>query len=121
MAGEEILWLTTVDGRGRPQSSPVWFHWDGEHIWIASSPGATKVANVRGNPAVAAHLDGAAPGELVVSIEATAALGGELPAGYDDKYSAGFSRLGTTAAAYRDEFSAVLRLTPTRLRSFLSV
>jgi Pyridoxamine 5'-phosphate oxidase len=27
---EPIVWLTTVRADGRPQSSPVWFLWDGD-------------------------------------------------------------------------------------------
>lgn len=121
LATEEIIWLTTVDAAGQPQSSPVWFLWDGDAVWIASAPGAAKVTNVRGRPAVSLHLEGAAPGELVVSIEGEASLGGVLPEAYDAKYAEGFTRLGTSATAYRREFSAALKVTPKRLRTFLSV
>ena len=31
---EEVIWLTTVDGQGMPQPSPVWFVWDGSTILI---------------------------------------------------------------------------------------
>jgi Pyridoxamine 5'-phosphate oxidase len=29
LAIEPIVWLTTAGADGQPQSSPVWFHWDG--------------------------------------------------------------------------------------------
>ena len=121
LATEEIGWLTTVAADGRPQSSPVWFLWQDGAVWIASEPSARKVLNLAGNPAASFHLEGAGPGELVVTIEGTATVGGTLPDGYGEKYGAGLERLTTTAAAYLEDFSATVRLVPTRVRMFRSV
>ena len=119
---EEVLWLTTVDAGGSPQSSPVWFHWDGEDVLVLSRPDAPKVANVEHHPAVSLHLNGGEAGTLVVSIEATAALtervGDARRSAYAEKYRAGFARLGTDASGYFAEFSTALVARPHRVRCF---
>jgi predicted pyridoxine 5'-phosphate oxidase superfamily flavin-nucleotide-binding protein len=51
---EPIVWLTTAGADGQPQSSPVWFHWDGSAFWLRTQVAARKVANIRANPKVAA-------------------------------------------------------------------
>ena len=121
LATEEIGWLTTVAADGRPQSSPVWFLWHDGAVWIASEPSATKVVNLAGNPAASFHLEGAGPGDLVVTIEGTATVGGSVPAAYGEKYAAALDPLATTAAAYLADFSATVRLVPSRVRMFRSV
>jgi PPOX class probable F420-dependent enzyme len=120
---DEVAWLTTVDGRGRPQSSPVWFHWDGADALVLTQPHARKVANIGGNPLVALHLDGAQAGATVVTIEAEASLvepdAARLDA-YAAKYADGFVRLGIDAPAYLARFSTRVLVRPTRLRTFRS-
>ena len=54
--GELIGWLVTVNGRGAPQPSPVWFLWDGESFLVYSRPGHAEAAQHRCEPA-----GGAAP------------------------------------------------------------
>jgi len=119
---EEVLWLTTVDDGGQPQSSPVWFHWNGEDVLVLSRPDAPKVANIVRRPAVSLHLNGGEAGTLVVSIEATAGVDGGVSAArrsaYAEKYREGFARLGTDASSYFAEFSTALVAQPRRVRCF---
>jgi hypothetical protein len=35
---EIAAWLTTVTAEGQPQSTPIWFHWDGSTFLIYSQP-----------------------------------------------------------------------------------
>jgi PPOX class probable F420-dependent enzyme len=118
----EIGWITTVTSSGRPQSSPVWFVWDGEAVHIATRPAAPKVRNARANHHVAFHVDGAAPGDIVVSLEGTAEVREQLDASdaYVAKYEGGMDRLGITPGDYLTEFSSALRITPVRWRVFVS-
>ena len=37
LASEIPVWLTTVNDQGQPQSSPVWFWWDGEVFTCSAS------------------------------------------------------------------------------------
>ena len=121
LAAADIGWLTTVSADGRPQSSPVWFVHDDGDIWVASEPEAAKVANVAARPAASFHLEGAAPGDLVVTLEGHAGLADAMPASYAAKYEDGCRRIGTTAERYLARFSAVVRITPTRWRVFASL
>ncbi len=36
-ATEKIGWLTTVNADGQPQSSPLWFLWTGDEIFVYAS------------------------------------------------------------------------------------
>ena len=47
---EIAAWLTTVTADGQPQSTPIWFHWDGSTFLIYSQPGRPKLRNIAGNP-----------------------------------------------------------------------
>jgi PPOX class probable F420-dependent enzyme len=78
--GSEIaVWLTSVSAQGQPQSTPVWFHWDGETFLFYSQPEATKLANIASNPRVSLHLVGDAEAEDVVTFEGLAALDPSAP------------------------------------------
>jgi PPOX class probable F420-dependent enzyme len=120
----DVGWITTVDRHGQPQSSPVWFLWDGAAIHVLTRPGAAKVRNIAGNPRVTFHLDGAGPGDVVVTIEGSAGTAAQLEDsvadGYVAKYASGMNRLGVTSGEYVAEFSVVLRIVPTRWRVFRS-
>ena len=120
----EVGWITTVDGGGQPQASPVWFVWDEAAIHVATRPDAAKVRNVARNRRVAFHLDGAQPGDIVVTLEGTATVtdgfADAIVDTYVAKYAVGLSRLGITAGEYFEEFSAAVRITPSRRRVFRS-
>lgn len=120
----DVAWITTVNSSGQPQSSPVWFHWDGATFLVLSQPTATKVTNVVANAKVAIHLDGAAPGTTVVTVEGVAALVDITKArlaDYVTKYGDGITRLGSDPDAYLNEFSASIVIQPTRARIFASM
>ncbi len=55
---ELIVWLTTVRADGQPQTSPVWFLWDGETFLIYSRPDAARLRNIAANRRVSLNLDG---------------------------------------------------------------
>src|SRR5688572_7431828 len=82
----EVAWLTTVTGSGQPQSSPVWFLWDGSSFWLRSQAAAGKVRNIQANPKVAIHLSDDGHGGDVVTVDGTASLGEEPPDGLLDRY-----------------------------------
>jgi PPOX class probable F420-dependent enzyme len=53
LSSTPLAWLTTVRADGQPQSSYVWFHFDGDDIVVFSESGAAKIRNVQANPKVA--------------------------------------------------------------------
>jgi len=42
---------------GKPRVLPIWFHWTGEELVMASFAGAAKARALRANPAVAVTID----------------------------------------------------------------
>jgi PPOX class probable F420-dependent enzyme len=79
LAGESVGWLTTVRADGQPQSSPVWFMWDGASLWLRSQAHAGKVRNIAANPRVAFHLADDGNGGNIITIDGTASLEAERP------------------------------------------
>ena len=60
-----IAWLTTLRSDGSPHTTPAWFIFDENFIWIASGQRNRKVANVLGDPRVSIAIDGSASSPLV--------------------------------------------------------
>ena len=116
---EEVVWLTTVNADGQPQSSPVWFLWDNGTL-LHHSKADQKIRNIRRHPRVALHLNEGPSGE-VVSIEGTAeVLEGDSAANvrpaYLEKYRDGLKQLGLTPERLIAEYPVAFRVTPTRFR-----
>lgn len=125
LGDEGIVWLTTVRSDRQPQTSPVGFVWDGQRFLIISQPGTPKVRNIRSNPKVSLHLDterDAVDGG-VVTLEGTAALEdgplhGEEASVYLERYGPDMRAQGLTPDEAFSEYSTVIRVTPTRVRSY---
>jgi PPOX class probable F420-dependent enzyme len=127
LATSSMGWLTTMRADGQPQSSYIWFHFDGTDLLVFSRPGRPKVANVQANPLVSFHLDGDGYGGQVLTIDARAELLADgvsavdpgrvqaYLAKYDDPIR---NRLESTPEEMMQQFSDPLRVTPTRVRSW---
>ncbi len=74
---EQVIWLTTVSSKGKPQSSPVWFLWRDETFVIYSQPDMPKLKAIRRNSHVSLHLNSSETGEDIVILEGTAQIVGE--------------------------------------------
>jgi PPOX class probable F420-dependent enzyme len=123
LATSQLAWLTTVRADGQPQSSYVWFHFDGTDVLICSQSAAAKVRNVRSSPLVSFHLNGDDFGGQVLTMDASAAvvddIGPERLAAYLAKYDEAIrTQLSTTPEQLRADYSTTLRITPTRIRSW---
>lgn len=118
---ELIAWLTTVNPSGQPQSTPIWFLWDGEEFVIYGSKNGPKTPNIRANPHVSLHLEGDRQGggnvifEGMARIdEAVASLDGS--ASYLAKYGDTIKAYGWTPQSMAEDYPHVIRVTPTRVR-----
>ena len=60
-----IAWFTTLRSDGSPHTTPAWFIFDENFIWIASGQRNRKVANIFGDPRVSIAIDGSASSPLV--------------------------------------------------------
>jgi PPOX class probable F420-dependent enzyme len=119
-----VAWLTTVRADGQPQSSYVWFQFDGEDLLVFSQPDAAKVRNIAANPLVSFHLDGDGEGGAVVTVDARAEVLSADPdaarlAAYLAKYDQTIrTGLNSTPEQLRQQFSTAIRVTPSRVRSW---
>ena len=118
---ELIIWLTTVGATGQPQSSPVWFLWDGETFLVYSQPRTAKLRNLAANPRVGLHLDGNGRGGDVVIVEGTASVEPDAaPADrvpeYVEKYRERIAANRWTPASFAADYSEAVRITPLRAR-----
>ena len=119
---ETIAWLTTVSGSGQPQSSPVWFLWDGSSLWLRSQEGAGKVRNIAANSRVSIHLADDGHGGSIVTVEGTASIEdepAELVDGYMAKYGDAIrDALGSTPEQVAKDYPVTIRITPTTARAW---
>jgi PPOX class probable F420-dependent enzyme len=118
---ERIIWLTTVTASGQPQSTPVWFRWDGGEFLIFGAARGPKVRSIESNPRVGLHLEGNGRGGANVIFEGTARID---PAGpkahavpaYIEKYREFIDSYGWTPESFAADYPHVIRVSPTRAR-----
>jgi hypothetical protein len=58
LAGERMCRAATVDGDGAPHVSPLWFVWDGTHLWLNSVVQSQRWANLMRDPRISVIVDG---------------------------------------------------------------
>jgi PPOX class probable F420-dependent enzyme len=58
--------LATVRGDGRPHVVPVWYHYDGQEIFVVTDKNSVKARNIAKNPDVSLIVDDAKgkPGDI---------------------------------------------------------
>jgi PPOX class probable F420-dependent enzyme len=120
LTDEPVIWLTTVSPGGQPQTSPVWFLYDGEFL-IYSLGEAARLRNIDTNPRVSLNLDGNGEGGDIISIEGRARVdrtpspSTDVPA-YQAKYTPYIERNGWTPEQFATDYPVAIRITPTRVR-----
>ena len=119
---DSVGWLTTVRADGQPQSSPVWFIWDGASLWLRSQAQAGKVRNIEANPRVSFHLADDGHGGNIITIDGAASLEGEPPElleAYLAKYDEAIrTALQTSPEQLAADYPTTIRITPTRTRAW---
>ena len=120
---EAVAWLTSIRADGQPQSSPIWFYWDGTSLWIRSQAHAGKVANIAANPRVAFHLNSDEHGGQVITIDGNAAFEDAPPGEVIDAYLAKYddairNALQMTPEQLAADYPTTIRITPTRTRTW---
>jgi PPOX class probable F420-dependent enzyme len=122
LTNDAVGWLVTVRHDGQPQSSPVWFLFDGDDIYIQSQPSAQKVRNIEANDRVSFHLNDDGTGSDIVTLDATAAIvtnpDAQLFDRYLGKYESAMEAMGSTPVRLAQTYSTTIRLTPTRLHAW---
>lgn len=114
--------MTTVRPDGTPQSSLVWFLWDGERFLIYSRR-SSRVRNLAHNPRVALNFNSNGRGGAVVTFTGTAVVDDTRPPvaenrDYLEKYASAIARIGHTPASFTDAYPVPLVVTPATLRAW---
>ena len=120
---EQVAWLTTVNSRNVPQPAPIWFLWEDDTLLFYSRADALRNRNVKNNSNVSVNLNSNERGGEVVVIWGKATVEPQtLPAdqhsSYLEKYRQGISRIGMTPESFAETYSVVIRVTPTRIKTF---
>lgn len=115
-----IAWMTTVSPAGQPQTSPVWFWWDGDEFRVYSLESA-RVRNIEENPKVTLNLDGNGIGGDIVIVEGEAIVDRSLSsAAADEEYVAKYRHRmdenGWTPEWFATHYPVPIRIHPTRYR-----
>src|SRR3989442_19373 len=56
------IWVATASSSGRPDATPVWFWWNGEHVYFTTKASSRKARNLSHQPElVVTNGDGADP------------------------------------------------------------
>ena len=119
---ETVIWLTTVNGKGQPQCSPVWFLSTPDHVVVYSLPDTPRVRNIRANPRVSLNLNSTPNGDELVIIEGRAEIVEGAPTAEQDddylaKYDESIVREGMTAESFSRDYPVRIHVHPTRLRA----
>ena len=120
---ERVIWLTTVDAKGTPQPTPVWFLWDEatSTFLIYSRSDAKRLAHMQQNPRVALNFDGNGSGGDIIVITGEAQVSSDEPRAdqlstYIEKYRDFIARLYSTPEQFASIYSVALRIRPMALR-----
>jgi PPOX class probable F420-dependent enzyme len=119
---ESIVWMTTVNAAGQPQTSPVWFIVQGASLVVYSLPRTPRTRNIAANPRVSLNLNSTPDGGSVVVIEGLAHIDDDGPPASDDldyiaKYADAIADLDMDALAFSTAYPVRIRIEPTRLRA----
>jgi len=120
LAVERAAWLTTVAAEGTPQTSPIWFLWNGGELLIYSRR-SPRVDNIRNHPRVAFNLDGNRMGGDIFVVEGSATIDEDAPPAaanpeYLAKYKPVMDEHGWTPEWFTENYPVAIRIEPTRFR-----
>ena len=121
LESELMGWVTTVNPDGQPQSSAIWFLWQGHDMLVYSHVRAPRNANVEANPHVAFNLNTDPDGDEVVTMEGIARVDLSLPpssanAAFQAKHRHMIERYGWTPEWLAENYRVPIVITPTRWR-----
>ncbi len=119
---EMVVWMTTVNAAGQPQTSPVWFLVQGECIVVYSLAQTPRTRNIAANPRVSLNLNATPSGGEVVVIEGRAHVAEDGPPADEDldyvaKYQLAMEDLETTPESFAADYPVRIHIVPTRLRA----
>lgn len=120
LENDMVGWMTTVAVDGTPQTSPIWFLWDGEKLLVYSLASA-RARNLAGHARVSFNLNGNGQGGDIVVVEGTGRIEDSDPPVSDNpaylaKYKSEMDARGWTPEWFAERYSVPIRITPTKYR-----
>ncbi|HEY6284475.1 MAG TPA: TIGR03667 family PPOX class F420-dependent oxidoreductase [Ktedonobacteraceae bacterium] len=123
LRNDRLIWFTTVDAKGTPQPTPVWFLWDETNstILIYSRADAKRLEHLHHTSRVALNFDGNGNGGDIIVITGEAQVSTDDPPAdrlpiYAEKYREFIARGYKTAEAFATIYSVTLRIRPIAIR-----
>lgn len=120
---ERLIWLTTVNGKGMPQPTPVWFLWDEATatFLVYSRADAKRLTHIQQNSSVAFNFDGNGSGGDIIVITGMAQVSSTDPSAdkspaYVEKYRDFIATRYETPENFASIYSVALRVSPTVIR-----
>ena len=120
---DRLIWLTTVDAKGMPQPTPVWFWWDEATttFLMYSRAEAKRLVHIQRNPKVAFNFDGNGRGGDIIVITGEARLSPDDPPAdqlpvYAEKYHDFIARSFETPEKFAALYPVALRIHPIAIR-----
>ena len=123
LRNDRLIWFTTVDAKGTPQPTPVWFLWDETNstILIYSRADAKRLDHLQHNSRVALNFDGNGNGGDIIVITGEAQVSTDDPPAdrlsiYAEKYREFIARSYATPEKFAAAYPVTLRIRPTSIR-----
>ena len=120
---DRLIWFTTVDAKGTPQPTPVWFLWDETNstILIYSRADAKRLEHLQYNSRVALNFDGNGNGGDIIVITGEAQVSTDDPPAdrlpiYAEKYREFIARSYASPEKFAAVYSVTLRIRPIAIR-----
>jgi PPOX class probable F420-dependent enzyme len=120
---ERLIWFSTVDAKGTPQPTPVWFLWDEEDstILIYSRADAKRLVHLQQNPRVSLNFDGNGSGGDIIVITGEGQVSTDDPPAdelstYVEKYGDFIATRYGTPERFAAIYSVALRIRPVMIR-----
>jgi PPOX class probable F420-dependent enzyme len=119
---DQVAWLTTVDGNGRPVPSLIWFYYEDDGtVLIYSQQNKTKLRNISSNAAVTISFNSDEHGNDMVILDGAAVIDESAnPAANHDaylaKYKGGIESIDMTPESFSAEFSVPVRVVLQKVR-----
>lgn len=122
LAGDMIIWLTTIGKDGTPQPNPVWFLYDGDDILIYNIESANRLVHIGQRPRVSLNFESDEGNDIVVITgDARVAQGEPAPdknPAYVEKYGDAMVRVSGSREKFAATYHVPIRVTIGKVRGF---
>lgn len=123
LAGERLIWLTTVGRYGTPQPNPVWFLHEGGEILVYNISSANRLVHVRQRPRVSLHFNAADNGNGIVVITGDARVVPDEPRASENptylaKYAQPMANVSGDVETFANTYDTAMRIDIGKVRGF---